>query len=294
MIPTERIMKAVGDYLWGPDMKSMSVDLKFGPLLYAGNLRTPIGVYLRREVLNGVGKADRDLKKKLHKRIASGQSNDGSWNQLFVNTSNSLWNLALLGYNAKDKNVNKGLDWLLSNQTYNYREYPGFFYSSNRKESSTMRETLYGEFGPGCTIFYTTPYAVHLFHLYDMDGNKQVQKAVDSYLKFWTPDWCGSWCTINVLRMLIEHPKSANSKRTANGIKSLADIQTKTGAWKGFPFYHTFHALSRSKKTVAKKQIENVLPSIIRRQNKDGSWGRSRQENTTFLVLDGLKNAGLL
>ncbi|MEE9224510.1 MAG: hypothetical protein V3U51_07175, partial [Thermoplasmata archaeon] len=81
------------DYLWGPDMKNMAVDLKVGPLRYAGNLRTPIGVYLRREVLNSVGRADRDLKKKLHKRIASSQSNDGSWNQLFVNTSNNLWNL---------------------------------------------------------------------------------------------------------------------------------------------------------------------------------------------------------
>lgn len=293
-MPAERIMKVEDDYRWGSDMKNMSVDLKFGPLRYAGNLRTPIGVYLRREVLNSAGMADRGLKKELHKRIASGQSSDGSWNQLFVNTSNNLWNLALLGYGAKDKNVKKGLDWLLSNQTYNYREYPGFFYSSNRKESSTMRETLYGEFGPGCTIFYTTPYAVHLFHMYGLDGNKQVQKAVDSYLKFWTPDWCGSWCTINVLRMLIEHPKSANTRRTTNGIEHLEEIQTKTGAWKGFPFYHTFHALTRARSTAAKKQIENALPAVIRRQNSDGSWGKKQKELDTFLILDGLKNAGLL
>jgi hypothetical protein len=269
-------------------------DLKTSPGRYASKLKSPIGVYLREGILREKSKTNGDLKKRLHRKLVGNQSDNGSWNDLFVDTANNLWNLSLLGYDKKDKNVKKGLDWLLSNQTYNYREYPGFFYSSNRKESSTMRETLYGEFGPGCTIFYTTPYAVHLFHMYGMDGNKKVQKAVDSYLKFWTPDWCGSWCTINVLRMLIEHPKSANTKRTANGIKSLADIQTKTGAWKGFPFYHTFHALSRSKKPAAKKQIENVLPSIIRRQNKDGSWGRSHQENTTFLVLDGLKNAGLL
>ncbi len=275
-------------------MKNSLGQLKVDPGDYVANLDTPIGVYLRELISGAQSRSDIKTKKSIHNELVSGQSRNGSWNDLFVDTANNLWNLSLLGYDKKDKNVKKGLNWLLSNQTYNYREYPGFFYSSNRKESSTMRETLYGEFGPGCTIFYTTPYAVHLFHLYGMDGNKQVQKAVDSYLKFWTPDWCGSWCTINVLRMLIEHPKSANSKRTANGIKSLADIQTKTGAWKGFPFYHTFHALSRSKKTVAKKQIENVLPSIIRRQNKDGSWGRSRQENTTFLVLDGLKNAGLL
>jgi hypothetical protein len=275
-------------------MKDMTLDLKVGPLRYAGKLKTPIGVYLRREVLNNVGKADADLRKRLHKRIASGQSSDGSWDQLFVNTSNNLWNLGLLGFNVKDKNVKKGLDWLISNQNYSYREYPGFFYSSNRKESSTMRETLYGEFGPGCTIFYTTPYAVHLFHMFGQDGNKQVQKAVDSYLKFWTPDWCGSWCTINVLRMMIEHPKSANTKRTKNGIKRLADIQTKTGAWKGFPFYHTFHALSRASSSVAKKQIEKALPAVIRRQNSDGSWGKKQKELDTFFILDGLRNAGLL
>jgi hypothetical protein len=255
-------------------MKNSLSHLKVDPGEYVGNLETPIGLHLRELISGSQSRSDIGTKASIHDELVSVQSGNGSWNDLFVHTANNLWNLSLLGYDKKDGSVKKGLDWLLSNQTYNYREYPGFFYSSNRKESSTMRETLYGEFGPGCTIFYTTPYAVHLFHMYGMDGNKQVQKAVDSYLKFWTPDWCGSWCTINVLRMLIEHPKSANSKRTANGIKSLADIQTKTGAWKGFPFYHTFHALSRSKKTAAKKQIENALPSII--------------------SLDGLKNAGLL
>lgn len=269
-------------------------DLKFGPERFAKRLKSPIGVYLRKDVLDERSKADTDLKKSLRRKLVEDQMKNGSWNDLFVNTANNLWNLGLLGYGARDKNVKKGLDWLRSNQTYHYREFPGFFFSSNRKESSTMRDTLYGEFGPGCTIFYTTPYAVHLFHMFGLDGDEDVQEAVDSYLRFWTPDWCGSWCTINVLRMLIEHPKSANTKRANNGIKHFAEIQTKTGAWKGSPFYHTFHALSRSKKTAAKKQIENALPSLIRRQNKDGSWGKRHQENTTFLALDGLKNAGLL
>lgn len=275
-------------------MKDIAKELRVDPLNYAGDLKSPIGFYLRQSVFDEKTKSEGALRKKLYGRIVSRQSKDGSWDRLFVSTANNLWNLALLGYDAKDKNVRKGLDWLLSTQKYEYRGYPGFFHSGNRKESSTMRSTHYGEFGPGCTIFYTTPYAVHLFHMYGLDKRKQVQKTVDSYLKFWTPDWCGSWCTINVLRMLIEHPKSANTKRVRNGIKYLADIQTKTGSWKGFPFYHTFHALSRARQTAAKKQLEKTLPSIIRRQNKNGSWGKKEPETQTFLVLDGLKNAGLL
>lgn len=278
----------------GIDMRNISEELKVDPFEFTSNLKSPIGVYLRREVHERESKKDGTLKKDFHKRVVSKQSRNGSWNDLFVDTANSLWNLGLLGYSAKDKNVKKGLDWLLSNQKYSYRDHPGFFLSKNRKESSTMRATRYGEFGPGCTIFYTTPYAVHLFHMFGQDKNKHVQQAVDSYLQFWTPDWCGSWCTVNVLRMLIEHPKSSNSKRVMNGIKYLADIQTRTGSWKGYPFYHTFQALSRAKQKVAKNQIENALPGIVRRQNTDGSWGKKHKEMDTFLVLDGLKNAGLL
>jgi squalene cyclase len=275
-------------------MRNVLDELKAHPSDYVSNLKSPIGVYLRRSVLDKKQKTDVSLRKKLYRKVTSGQSNDGSWNGLFVDTANNLWDLGLLGYGAKDENVKKGLDWILGTQKHTYRGYPGFFYPDNRKDPSTMRSTLYGEFGPGCTIFYTTPYAVHLYHMFGLDVNKKVQQAVDSYLKFWTPDWCGAWCTINVLGMLIEHPKSTNTKRVRAGIESLADIQTKTGAWKGFPFYHTFHALSRSKNRRAKKQLDNALPSIIRRQNKDGSWGKKKQENTTYLALDALKNVGLL
>jgi len=42
---------------------------------------------------------------------------------------------------------------------------------------------------------------------------------------------------------------------------------------------------------LAKKQLERAFPSVIKRQNKDGSWGRKEHETETFLVLDALKNA---
>lgn len=275
-------------------MPSKSFELKVDPVGYVEDLESPIGVYLRRIVFQNENKDDKKLRRRLYGESVRKQSDNGSWDNLFVNTANSLWDLGLLGYDAKEENVKKGLDWLLSTQKYSYRDHPGFFYSGNRKESRTMRSTMYGEFGPGCTVFYTTTYAVHLFNMFGLENRKEVQQTVDSYLKFWTPEWCGSWCTINVLRMLIEHPKSTNTKRVRNGIKYLADIQTKTGAWKGFPFYHTFHALSRSSQSSAKKQLDKVLPSLARRQNKDGSWGRKEPETRTFLVLDGLKNAGQL
>jgi hypothetical protein len=199
-----------------------------------------------------------------------------------------------LGYGAEDKSIKKGLEWLLSIQRHNYRGYPGFFNSTNRKDPSMMRSTFYGEFGPGCTIFYQTTYAIHLFHIFGFRHDKQVQTTVRSYLEFWSPDWCGAWCTINVLRILIEHPLSAQSKQVNSGLEYFAKLQTKTGAWKGFPFYHTFHAISRARHEVAKEQLEKAFPSVVRRQNRDGSWGRRECETETFLVLDALKNANMI
>jgi hypothetical protein len=180
----------------------------------------------------------------LYEKIVASQSTDGSWDQLFVQTANNLWNLALLGYDAQDKSVKAGLEWLLSIQRHQYSGYPGFFNSYNRKDPRLMRTTFYGEFGPGCTIFYQTTYAIHLFHIFGFDNNKQVQTIINSYLQFWRPNWCGSWCTLNVLRILIEHPLSAISKQVEDGLRYFAKRQTKTGTWKGYPFYHTFHALN--------------------------------------------------
>lgn len=268
----------------------MRTELRVDPLDYVGGVESPIGIYLRREVF-GKTKGDGTLRKELRGKIANDQSEDGSWDQLFVHTANRVWDLALMGYGPDDKVVRKGLDWLLTNQVSTYHKQPGFFCSPNRRDPSLMRETYYGEFGPGCTIFYQTAYAIHLFNMLGLEDDENIRTTVKSYLKFWTPDWCGAWCTINVLRVLIEHPLSINSKRVQAGLKFLAGRQTKTGAWKSYPFYHTFHGISRAKSKLASTQIDNALPSIIRRQNKDGSWGKKDPEMQTYLVLDGLKNA---
>jgi hypothetical protein len=269
-------------------------ELKADPWTFAASLHSPIGVYLRREVFKRKAEDDADLVRDLYEKTVADQLSDGSWDQLFVATANSLWNLALLGYNAKNSSVKKGLEWLLSIQRCEYRGYPGFFHSGNRRDAREMRSTFYGEFGPGCTIFYQTAYAAHLFHLFGFDDNQRVQTTVKSYLHFWRPDWCGAWCTINVLRMLIEHPLSADSERVEKGIRALAKKQTRGGGWRGFPFYHTFHALSRAKHDLATKQVEKAYRSIVRRQNGDGSWGGAGRETETFLVLDGFKNVGVL
>ena len=273
-------------------MKSILTELEVDPFTYAETLHSPIGVYLRREVFQK--EVDASLKRSLHDKTVADQSADGSWNQLFVNTANNLWNLYLLGYDAKDVNVEKGLNWLLTIQRHQYKGYPGFFLSGNRDDPRKMRSTVYGEFGPGCTIFYQTAYAVHLFHLFGFDDNQRVQAAVKSYLRFWRPNWCGAWCTINVLRVLIEHRLSAGSEQVERGIKSLARRQTKRGSWKGFPFYHTFHALSRAEHTSAGKQLKKACRLVVKRQNEDGSWGEQRREIESFLVLDALKNVDYL
>jgi hypothetical protein len=264
--------------------------LNIDPLNYVANLNSPIGIYLRKKLSKKETALDAALKKELYGKIVVGQSADGSWDQLFVKTANNLWNLALLGFDAEDPSVKTSLQWLLSIQKEEYKGHPGFFYSHNRKDPSTMRSTYYGEFGPGCTIFYQTTYAIHLFHLFGFDDNKRVETTVSSYLQFWKPTWCGTWCTTNVLNVLIEHPLSKQSKLVESALNYFADLQSKTGTWKDLSFYHVFHALSRANNTLAKKQLDKALPSVIRRQNNDASWGRKERQTETFLVLDALIN----
>ncbi|UCE95565.1 MAG: hypothetical protein JSV51_07545, partial [Candidatus Bathyarchaeota archaeon] len=257
-------------------------------------LHSPIGVYLRREVLKNEGKSDITVKRRLYEKIVANQLADGSWDKIFVRTANNLWNLALLGYTVKNKNIERGLKWLLRIHRHQYRGYPGFFLSENKEDTRLMRSTFYGEFGPGCTILYQTAYSIHIFHIFGFSNNRQILTTVNSILQFWRPGWCGAWCTINIFRVLIEHPLSAESKQVQKSVKHLAKKQSKLGAWKGFPFYHTFHALSIMNNVIAKKQLEKALPLVIKRQNKNGSWGRKDPETETFLVLDGLKNSELL
>jgi hypothetical protein len=268
--------------------------LRADPFNYVAKLDSPIGIYLRRELFRKEIAVDATLRKELYEKMVGEQSADGSWDQLFVKTANNLWDLALLSFRADAQGVKTGLQWLLSIQKEEYRGHPGFFFSRNRKDASIMRSTYYGEFGPGCTIFYQTAYAVHLFHLFGLDDSEEVETTVSSYLRFWKPTWCGAWCTINVANILIEHPLSKKSKQVESALNHFADLQSKTGTWKGLPFYHTFHALSKANDTLAKKQLSKALPSVIRRQNKDGSWGRKEPQTETFLVLDALKNIDMI
>jgi len=87
---------------------------------------------------------------------------------------------------------------------------------------------------------------------------------------------------------------SKKSKQVESALNHFAGLQSKTGTWKGLPFYHTFHALSRADDPLAKKQLGKALPSVIRRQNSDGSWGRKEPQTETFLVLDALKNIDMV
>jgi hypothetical protein len=273
-------------------MKRALDDSKDNSLDYVASLESPMGIYLRQAIFPEAASSDAALKEKLHDKISAGQSTDGSWNQLFVRTADNLWNLALMGYKAEEACVQKGLEWLLLIQRAQYKGHPGFFLSDNRQDPRLMRQKLYGEFGPGCTIFYQTTYAIHLFHIFGFHDHQRIEKTIRSYLGFWRPDWCGAWCTINVLRVLIEHPLSMSSEQVEDGVKYLAERQGKLGAWKGFPFYHTFHALSRSKSIAARQQLKKASALVVQRQNMDGSWGRKEQETATFLVLDALRNAG--
>ena len=244
------------------------------------------------------------LRQRLYEKIVNGQSTDGSWDGIFVYSANNLWDLINLGYGVEDTAVKNGAEWLFSIQRSTYRGLPGFFSSGHKRDAHIMRSTMYGEFGPGCNKWYQTTYAVHLLSKLGFQEDPRVKTTIDSYLKICgkfsgvsyrsTIHWCGPWCDLNVLRVLIQHPSSAESATVKKAIELLEDKQTPRGTWKGYSFYHLLHALSHSQLPSAQRQLEKALPTVLRRQNSDGSWGRTRKENQTFLVLDALNNVGIL
>jgi len=281
----------------------MRTSLKVDPWNYVQGLESPTGFYLRKNVLKRGTEEDTLLRHRLHEKIVEGQSEDGSWDGIFVYTVNFLWDLINLGYGIEDAAVEKGAEWLFSIQRSTYRGFPGFFSSGHKRDPRIMRSTMYGEFGPGCNNWYQTTYAVHILSKLGFQEDPRVKTTINSYLKICgiNPSgrlgrihWCGAWCDLNVLRVLIQHPSSAESATVKNAVEFLEEKQTKRGTWKGYSFYHLLHALSRSQLDSAQRQIEKALPPVIRRQNSDGSWGTKRKENRTFLALDTLNNKGIL
>jgi hypothetical protein len=50
--------------------------------------------------------------------------------------------------------------------------------------------------------------------------------------------------------------------------------------------------IEKAQQELAKKQVKKALPAALKRQNKNGSWGKKETETETFLVLDTIKNTG--
>lgn len=69
----------------------------------------------------------------------------------------------------------------------------------------------------------------------------------------------------------------------------LGRRQLASGRWVGkTPMYMTFNALAHLDSLNARRQCITAVESIVKAQNKDGSWGRTQKEWNTFLVVHAL------
>jgi len=66
-------------------------ELRFDSINHVADMKSAIGIYLRREVFKRESETDPILKKRLYEQTVADQSVDGSWNQLFVQTANNLY-----------------------------------------------------------------------------------------------------------------------------------------------------------------------------------------------------------
>jgi len=224
------------------------------------------------------------------KKILKGQLSDGSWEHSDMLTIRHLFDLHLT-IRKRTISIDSGLEWLI-NRCMKY------FPKKNIATKWEIRNNpLKGlPFSKGCSGYFL--YSATLF-LSSIFGKSKDSRIISIYEWFNnlginnSGRWCGRACSSNILRAFIVHPEYSRSSSVMLFIKSLQEIQDRSGKWlKGISFYQTLNALAHLKNLEIDRQLENAFKRLPQIQNRDGTWGIKGSEWNTFLVVHALKNKG--
>jgi hypothetical protein len=107
--------------------------------------------------------------------------------------------------------------------------------------------------------------------------------------------WGGRASFSNILRAFVAHPLYSRTESVSTAVVRLENEQKADGLWpKGIPFYLTVNALAHLDLPSAERQIKRAFKKIRDTQSFDGSWGRTRPEWNTFLVVHALHRINLI
>lgn len=250
---------------------------------------TPFALYARQKWLGEEGQEDweKDFKTTLE-AIIKEQLENGSWDNNILSTIRHLFGLHLT-IRKTDARVEKGLQWLLN------KIIPSFSFPSGITRLPPIGpQEIYG-------LPFTSDHPGRLFTAATLFLFSVFNKGEDPLIVDWYERACrkiiegqgiyfSQPSTHNILRALAVHPKFAQSPASEMITDRLSSLQTSAGDWPPpFPFYQTVNILAHLSFPAAERQLQKALPLLEKKQNKNGSWGRTQNEWNTFLAVHALK-----
>jgi hypothetical protein len=264
----------------------------FDPFQIFKESKTPAGLYARKRWLNEEStrawQADfRSTVESLHQ----GQGVDGSWDQSFLVTIRALFGLHLT-VREPTGSIERALDWLMGTTSKILRNPRGGpeRCPAGRLQGLPFTAGRLDLFAVGATLFLATIF-----------GREKEPWVLDQYERLSREGiqrqgrW-GGWSSSNtILRAFVVHPEYSRSEATTLAVRALRQIMRPAGGWTSkVPLYQTVNALAHLDLAEADSQINLAFKHLRRTQRRDGSWGGSQREWSTFLVVHALRNKGLI
>ncbi len=224
--------------------------------------------------------------------IISGQDKAGSWKDSLAETIRHLDLLARLGFDVSDAHVAEAVEWILWQQGL-HNSYLGAFASPTDSEMAKPFALPTGEKLNSRASFVHICGELALKALLDVGARddprlKAMLGAFETIVRKSSHGmYCCRTCSTAFWQVASMFPQFR--MRVAEGLKTLKNYRTASGAWRGFPFYFTLQTLGQIKGLEALEEFEFALGRLARACNRDGSWGRTSSDEKTLAVVSAVK-----
>ncbi len=276
-----------------------NMKLKYDPFKVLQESESPYAYWVRRHLMEKNTREDEELRHRLTDMILAKQDESGSFGGKVSDTVEWLFKLVLLR-GPRDKG-RKAVDWLMEKK---WETTSGLYGCDlfNRMTPGDIEEFQHRRdllFNYGCSAFINTAAVIHFAGYFGSSHTDLVDEAIKCLKKVAKTRnglFCSPYCSDNVLRAFLKHPFTKESSTARKCVQAMEGLLMEEGGWLNCTYpYHTFNAIAQSHSQSAKRQITRTLPKIISGQNPEGTWGKPGYiQFATFLVLDGLKEQGLL
>jgi hypothetical protein len=264
-------------------------DLQHNPLQIFCCSKTPAALYARQKWLQQDN--TKAWKNDFHETVDAlfaGQCANGSWSNALFPTIRALFGLHLT-IRQKDPKIQRGLEWLLSEEVFSERYSRPF----EGPQKVSVRELHGLPFSGGSLNYLVKGAVLFLATIFGMGNDPRVVRTYET-LRLLGEKKEGRWfsgsSSGNILRAFIVHPLYRDSSLTRMYVKRLGQLQRPYGHWPPqIPLYQTVNALGHLDSIQSDDLLRRSFLRLIAEQNNDGTWGRTQREWNTFLVVHAIK-----